>query len=141
MWRIELAQDPGGGCTGLGEGTYYDVPNEAILGELCSPNSHKTRYMVFLLSPLGSPNYSSLPIPSDFAVVTMENVEVLPIKDPECNATFRDSIAKAYAVLHPSTQKLAAPGTINCWWHLAFPPGVQSWASQYHRNSLHVIWN
>ena len=78
MWRVVLAQDPGDGCAGLGEGTSYAVSNEAILGALCSPSLHKTRYMVFLLSPLGSLNYSSLPIPSDFAVVAMENDEVLP---------------------------------------------------------------
>lgn len=127
MWRVVLAQDPGGGFAGLGKGMSYAVSNEAIPGALCSPSSRKTRYMMFLLSPLGSLNYSSLPIPSDFAVVTMENVEVLPV--PEPSAALRDWIAKGCTVLHPSTQKLAAPATVNCWWHLAFCPGVQSWIS------------
>ena len=110
-------------------------------GSILHVSSHKTRHMVFLWSPLGSLNHSSLSIPSNFAVVAMEKVEVLPVKDPEPSAALRDQIAKAWTVLHPSTEKLAAPGTINCCWHLAFPPGVQSWASQYHRNNLHVIWN
>lgn len=115
MWKVELAQDPGGGCAVLGEGTYYAVSDEAILGARCSPSSYKTRYMVFLLSPLGNLNYSSLPMPSDVAVVAMENVEVLRVKDPESSAALRDLTAEACTVLHPSTQKLAASGTINCW--------------------------
>lgn len=74
MWSVVLAQDPGGGSAGLRERTSYAVSNEAILGALCSPSSHKNRYMVFLLFPLGCLNYSSLPILSDFALVAMENV-------------------------------------------------------------------
>lgn len=141
MWRVELAQDHHGGCAGLGEGISYFVSDKAILGALCSPSSHETRYMVLLLSPLGSLNYSSLTIPSDFAVAVKENVEVLPVKGPEASAALRDWIAKDCTLLPPSKQTLAAPGTINCWWHFAFPQEVQSWGSQYHRNNLHIIWN
>lgn len=137
-WRAELAQDPGGGCAGLAEGTSCAVSNEAVLGVLFSPGSHKTRYMMFLLSPLGSLNYSSLPMPSDFAVVAMENVEVLAVKGPEASAALNNWAARGCTVLHPSAHSHLPLAQLSAGGILHFHHKCK--AGHLNKN-LHAIWN
>lgn len=137
VWRVVLAQDPGGTSVGLVEVTSYAMSNKATLGTLCSPNSHKTKYVVVLLSPLWSLNYSFFLSLLTLLQLSKKNIEVLPA--PEPRAAPRGN--KACTVLHPSMQNLLAPATITFWWRLVFSAGLHSWTPQYHTNKIHVIWN
>lgn len=89
------------------------VSDMAVLGALCIPDTHKTKYPVLLFTFLGSLHCNS-PFSHRFSV---RNVEILSVKDPQPSASLRDWIVKICKSIHTERHaflaQLTGAGTLS----------------------------